>query len=65
MEEGGGSLVVKIPLLLGETSKFSGCSANIQQPAAANLYRNSYTKLLNAAALVWLQPAVMNCYVSP
>ena len=28
---------------LGETSKFIGCSLHIQQPAAANLYRKSYT----------------------
>ena len=28
---------------LGETSKFTGCSSDIQQPAAANLYSKSYT----------------------
>ena len=42
---------------LGETSKFNGGSPHIQQPAAANLYRKSYTNLLNAAAF-WLQLAV-------
>ena len=49
---------------IGETSKFTGCSFHIQQPAAANLYRKSYTYMLNAAAS-WLQPAVMNVDVSP
>ena len=49
---------------LGEASKLSGCSHHIQQPAAAKLYRKSYTLLLNAAAF-WLQPAVMNFDVSP
>ena len=49
---------------LGETSKFIGCSLHIQQPAAANLYRECYTLLLNAAAF-WLQPAVMNFDVFP
>ena len=44
---------------LGETSKLICCSINIQQPAAANLYRKCYTLLLNAAAF-WLQPAVTN-----
>ena len=28
---------------LGETSKCTGCSTHIQQAAAANLYRKSYT----------------------
>ena len=36
----------------------------IQQPAAANLYRKSYEKLLNAAA-IWLQPDVVNFEVFP
>ena len=36
---------------LGETTQLIGCSLNIQQPAAANLYRKCYTLLLNAAAL--------------
>ena len=37
----------------------------LQPPfSAANLYRGSYTKQLNAAAL-WLQLAVMNFDVSP
>ena len=36
-------------LVLGETSEFIGCSHHIQQPAAANLYRKSYTQQLNAA----------------
>ena len=34
--------------VLGEMSKFIGCSPHIQQPAAANLHKKSYTSLLNA-----------------
>ena len=49
--------------LLGETCKFIGYSPHIQQPATANLYRKSYTQLLNAAAF-WLQPAVKHFDVS-
>ena len=49
---------------LGETSQFIGLSTHIQQPAAAKLYRESYTQLLDAAA-IWLQPLVMNFDVSP
>ena len=51
-------------LYLGKTSKFTGCSLHTQQPAAANLYRKSYTQQLNAAAF-WLQRAVMNFDVFP
>ena len=51
-------------LMLGETSKFIGCSPHIQQPATANLYRKSYTQLLNAAAF-WMQPTVKHFDVSP
>ena len=48
-----GFLLVSRHLLtchLGETSKFTGCSHHIQQPATANLYRKSYMYLLHAAA---------------
>ena len=31
------------PTIAGETSKFTSCSPHIQQPAAVNLYRKSYT----------------------
>ena len=31
------------PCRLGETSKFTGCSSHIQQPAGTNLHRKSYT----------------------
>ena len=37
----------------------SMAAAHIQQPAAANLNRTSYSLLLNAAAF-WLQPAIKN-----
>ena len=50
--------------MLGETSKFIGCSLHIQQPAAANLYRKCYTLLLDAESF-WLQPAVMKFDVFP
>ena len=45
-------------------SEFIGCSPHIQQAAAANLFRKSYTYLLNAAAF-WLQPAVIRYDVLP
>ena len=51
-------------LLAGHTSKLSGCSTKVQQPAAANVYRKSYTSLLNTAALC-LQPVVMKFDNSP
>ena len=41
-DEYGGHDLISFPRL-GETSKFTGCSPHIQQPAAANLYRKSYT----------------------
>ena len=50
--------------MLVETSKFSGCSLHIQQPAAPHLYKESFTQLLNAAAFQ-LQPTVMDFDVSP
>ena len=51
-------------LHLGETSKSTGCSPHIQEPAAANVYRKFYTYSLNAWAF-WLQPVVMNFDVCP
>ena len=51
------------PSLRGDV-KIHWLQPHIQQPAAANLYRKSYTQLLNAAAF-WLQPTVMNFDVSP
>ena len=51
-------LRIELIHVLGETSTLIGCSLNIQQPAAANLYTKCYILLLNAAAF-WLQPAVI------
>ena len=48
---------------LGETSKLRCCSADIMQPAAAKLYRKSYTQLSNTAAF-WLKQVVINVDVS-
>ena len=45
-------------------SEIIGCSPLFQQPTAASLYRESYAKLMNAAAF-WLQPALMNFDVFP
>ena len=60
---------VKIHWLQHSTAVYSFSYINWLQlaaeyGAAANLYRKSYTQLLNAAAF-WLQPAVMNFDVSP
>ena len=41
----------------GVTSKLTGCSSRVQQPAAANLYSESNASLLDTAAS-WLQPMV-------
>ena len=57
------SMGPNLGLLRGDV-KLIGCSTHIQQPAAANLNRDSYTQLIYAAAS-WLQPVVMNFYVSP